>query len=103
MAVDFREDTLDIFTFGGVIARGFRRRPVIKHHPDRLFLERRIKLQELKWPYIQTARFGNTVSSSHDGLPPFVLRFPLPEEWVQDHKALLTPLRSLDTGIPGRR
>jgi hypothetical protein len=47
VAVDFREDTPEIFTFGGVIARGFRRRPVIEHHPDRLFLERRVQLQEL--------------------------------------------------------
>ena len=44
---DFREDMPEIFSFGSVIARGFRRRPVIEHRPDRLFLERRVQLQEL--------------------------------------------------------
>ncbi|MCY1247639.1 hypothetical protein D9M72_609880 [compost metagenome] len=46
MAEDFRKDPLQLFALVRMIARGFRRRPVFKHYPERLILKSRIQLQE---------------------------------------------------------
>jgi hypothetical protein len=46
-----RKDALQLFAFGGVIARGFRRRPVFEHHLDRLILEYRVQLEKPVEPH----------------------------------------------------
>jgi hypothetical protein len=44
VAEDFSKEALQLFAFVRMIAGLFRRRPVFKHHPDRLILKRRVQL-----------------------------------------------------------
>ena len=43
---DLRKDAFQLFAFGRMIARGLRRRPMLKHYPERFSFQGRVHLQE---------------------------------------------------------